>query len=171
MGCLYTHTHSHSFFLTVENSATHVRFLAVQNQTVTYRGGTLKSNDEASKVFSNLHHQLKEKAPRPLCRDRIMSARPTAHHFPGHLQICFLHDADTICKPTAGSQRLPLNHRGYVPKSSGYLKLQTASGLKHHVFHTNGQGVHTHHGYTGQKHDFYPGKDGARFHHVTPNGM
>ena len=45
----------------------------------------------------------------------------------------------TICKPTAGSQWLPLSHRGYVPKVQWLSK--TSDSIM--FVHTNGQGVHT----------------------------
>ena len=60
----------------------------------------------------------------------------------------------------------PLAIGDMSPKSSGYLKLQTASCLS---IPTDRE--YTHHGYTGQKHDFCPGEDGARFHHAIPNGV
>lgn len=87
------------------------------------------------KCSRSLRHQPERKSAKTsLQRQNYECQGPQRTTFQATYRSVFFTMPNAICKPTAGSQRLPLSHRGYVPKSSGYLKLQTASGLKHHVF-------------------------------------
>ena len=136
MGCLHTHTHTHSLILFhCGKFTTHVRFLAMQNQRVTYRRHFEVQWWSIQSVLEAFAINLKEKTPRPLCRDRIMSAkahtsplsRPPTDLFSSR---CQTPSANPLLDPSG----CPLAIGDMSPKSSGYLKLQTASGLKHHVF-------------------------------------